>query len=339
MLQKLTKALSLLVLVVVLACARPPQAGAQQGAVKPTEQSLTEADLLSKLKEGQTIHGRVSIPDQRAANLIQPEGQAWRDFKTGTLPRVGAIAILGMLVLLALFYAIRGKIKVDSGLSGRTITRFNALERFTHWLTASSFIVLALTGLNVTFGRSVLLPVLGPEAFTGFSLFAKNVHNYIGFAFMAGVVLTFLIWVAHNIPSRLDVQWLAQFGGLFSKGHHPPARKFNAGQKVMFWSIVIGGALLSISGLHLLFPAVIAHNNLAEVQWHSQIHGIVAVLMVAGILAHIYIGSIGMEGAFDAMATGEVDVNWAKEHHSLWVEEEMRKGGAAPASGKAVPAE
>ena len=344
MLQKLTKAFSLLALVLVLACARPPHAGAQQKPVMPTEQSLKEADLLKALKPGDTIHGRVSIPDQRAANLMQPEGQAWRTFKTETLPRIGAIAILGMLVALCLFYAIRGKIMIDAGPSGRLIKRFNGFERFTHWLTASSFIILAITGLNVTFGRNLLLPLLGADGFTAYSVFAKFLHNYLGFAFMIGVAMTFLIWVSHNIPSRLDIEWLARFGGLFTKGHHPPAKKFNAGQKGVFWSVVVGGALLSISGLHLLFPGNV-DGGVVEIQFQSQLHGVVAVVMVAIILAHIYIGSIGMEGAFEAMGTGEVDLNWAKEHHSLWVEDEMRKGAAGAiepgkgASGKIAPAE
>lgn len=305
---------------------------------KPTEQAVREADLLKALKDGQTIHGRVSIPDQRSANLIQPEGQAWRAFKTETLPKIGALFILGMIVALALFFAFRGRVKIEAGPSGVLIERFSAFERFTHWMTASSFIVLALTGLNVTFGRGLLLPLFGAEAFTAFSLFAKSVHNYVGFAFMIGLVLTFVVWVAHNIPSRLDVQWLMEFGGLLGKGKHPPARKFNAGQKIMFWTIIVGGSLLSFSGLHLLFPYQLG-NGVTHIQFQSQIHGIVAMVMVAVIIAHIYIGTIGMEGAFDAMATGNVDLNWAKEHHSLWVEEvkSHRGGGAVPP--RAVPAE
>lgn len=316
--------------------AQTARSGAFSTEVKPTAQAVNENELLSKLKDGQTVNGRVSIPDQRSANLIQPEGKEWRDFRTQTLPKIGAAVILGMLVLLCLFYAIRGKIRIDAGPSNQRIERFNGFERFSHWLTAWSFILLALTGLNVTFGRALVLPVIGPEAFTTLSIFAKSVHNYIAFAFMVGLVLIFLLWVIHNIPNRLDIQWLAAFGGLFSKGHHPPARKFNAGQKVIFWSVVVGGALLSLSGLHLLFPYQLG-GGVTEIQWHSQIHGLLAVVMVAIILAHIYIGSIGMEGAFDAMGVGNVDLNWAREHHSLWVEEELRKG--APDISRAVPAE
>ena len=329
-------------LVVALGLALQPQtAAAQQGAqVNPTAQSLKEADLLKALKSGETINGRITIPDRKAANLMQPEGQAWSAFKTGTLPRIGAIAILGMLVLLCVFYAIRGRIMIDSGRSGQVIERFNALDRFVHWLTAFSFMLLALSGLNITFGRSLVLPLVGAEAFTSLSLFGKLVHNYVGFAFMLGVALTLVVWVKDNLPSSLDVQWLARFGGLWHKGDHPPARRFNAGQKGIFWSVVVGGVLMSISGLHLLFPNSV-DGGVAEIQTQSMIHGILAMVMVAIILAHIYIGSVGMEGAKEAMTTGEVDLNWAKEHHSLWVEEELKaKGGKVlhPA-GQVAPAE
>ena len=304
-------------------------ASAQQGQqINPTAQSLKEAELLKALKGGDAISGRISIPDAKAATLIQPDGRSWQDFKRSTLPMLGALLILGMLALLVLFYAIRGRIRIDSGPSGQFIERFGAIDRFVHWLTASSFIILGLTGLNVTFGRSIVLPIVGPEAFTTLSEFGKMLHNYVGFAFMVGVVLTFLIWVKDNLPHSRDLVWLSHFGGLFSKGDHPPAERFNAGQKGIFWSVVIGGALMSLSGLHLIFPNSVG-GGVAEIQFHSMIHGIVAMVMVAIILAHIYIGSVGMEGAKEAMTTGEVDLNWAKEHHSLWVERELKAKGQA----------
>lgn len=329
-----------LALAVVLSVGAPP-ASAQQGQqVNSTAQSLKEDDLLKALKGGDTISGRISIPDRKAANLMQPEGRDWQTFKRSTLPTIGAIAIVGMLVMLCLFYAIRGRIMIDAGPSKDRIERFNALDRFVHWLTAFSFLILAFTGLNVTFGRSLLLPLIGADAFTSLSAFGKLLHNYVGFAFMVGVVLTFLIWVRDNLPKALDITWLSQFGGLFSKGKHPPAERFNAGQKGIFWSVVIGGALMSISGLHLIFPNMV-DGGVIEMQTQSMLHGIVAMVMVAIILAHIYIGSVGMEGAKEAMTTGEVDLNWAKEHHSLWVEEELKARGAKilhPA-GAAAPAE
>lgn len=308
------------------------QAPATPKALNPTASSVQEQELLKALKPGDTLAGRVSIPDAKSANLIQPEGRAWREFKRGTLPTIGAVALIGMLLALVAFYFIRGKIMIPGGSTARTITRFNSFERMVHWLTAVSFILLALSGLNVTFGRSLLLPILGEASFGALSATMKNIHNYVGFAFMAGVILTFLIWVKDNIPGSIDIKWLTAGGGIFGDAH-PPAHRFNGGQKIIFWSVVIGGFFLSVSGLSLLF----ADEGIGHLQFWSIIHGVLAMLMTAMIMAHIYIGSIGMEGAFDAMGSGEVDLNWAKHHHSLWVAEEMNKG-SAPAA-KMVPAE
>lgn len=328
----------LIALALLLMVAAPQPGFAQQAGFDPTAKAVKEADLLKALKGDEAIRGRVSIPDQRSANLEQPEGHAWRIFRTETLPRIGAIAILGMLVVLCLFYAIRGKIRIAGGPSKERIARFNALERFTHWLTASSFIILAISGLNVTFGRRLILPLVGGEAFTAFSAFAKELHNFLGFAFMIGVALMFLLWVAQNIPNGHDLKWVLEGGGLLPNGKHPAAGKFNAGQKGVFWAVVVGGALMSLSGIHLLFPSDAA-GGIAELQWQSQVHGVVAMLMVAMILAHIYIGSLGMEGAFDAMGTGNVDLNWAKEHHSLWVDETLSKRDGKIHPARVAPAE
>jgi formate dehydrogenase subunit gamma len=311
-----------------------PAAAQQPTTVNPTAQSVKEDQLLQALKPGAPVAGRISIPDSNAANLIQP-GRDWRAFNQETLPALGAWTFLGMLVLLALFYALRGKIRIDSGPSKQTILRFNTVERFAHWLAATSFIVLAITGANITFGRTLLTPIMGPEAFAAWAQYAKYIHNYVGFAFMLGVLLIFLVWVKDNFPTATDLAWFAQGGGLLKKGHHPPAKRFNGGQKIIFWSVVIGGFLLSLSGWYLLFPM---KGSIADIQWHATIHGVTAFIMIAIMLAHAYIGSVGMEGAFDAMGSGEVDLNWAKEHHSLWVEEEMKKGSAKMGAA-AQPAE
>ncbi len=310
-----------------------PACAQQPSSVNPTAQSVNEAKLLEALKPGESLSGRVSIPNKEAANLIQP-GRDWRAYNQETLPRLGAIAMLGMLALLAVFYLVRGKIRIDAGPSMMKILRFGALDRFTHWLTATSFLALAITGANVTFGKVLLMPIMGAESFAAWAGFAKLSHNYIGFAFMAGVTLTFLIWVKDNIPSAVDAQWFAAGGGIIGKGH-PPAKRFNGGQKVIFWSVVIGGFLLSFTGWYLLFPT---SESLADAQWNATLHGTTAFVMTAIIFAHIYIGSIGMEGAFDAMGSGEVDLNWAKEHHSLWVQD-VQAGKTGAISGVTQPAE
>ncbi len=310
-------------LLLTFAVALAVPAFAQQ--VNPTADSVKEQQFLDALKGDPSaeLKGRITIPDGKAATLERPAGRDWRAFHQGTMVKVGAVVVLGMLLLLAVFYLARGRIRVESGLSGRTLTRFNAFERFMHWLTAACFIVLALSGLNVTFGKLLLLPLVGPQTFTNISVVAKWAHNYLAWPFMLGIALMFVVWIKDNIPGMVDLRWLAAGGGIVGKGH-PPAKRFNGGQKIMFWTVVIGGTALSLSGLNLLFPFF--SGGVLAMQFWNVVHGIVAVLMVAAILAHIYIGTVGMEGAFDAMGSGEVDLNWAKAHHSLWVAEEMQKG-------------
>jgi formate dehydrogenase subunit gamma len=311
---------------------------AAQLSFKPTAEAVQEDQLLKALKEGDKISGRISIPDTMASSLIQPAGRDWRDFHRSKMPIIGGVAILGMLLLLAIFLMMRGRIRVDHGFSGTKILRFASFERFTHWLTASCFVVLALSGLNISFGRILILPLFGAQAFATMSGYAKIAHDYLAFPFMLGLVIMFLIWIKDNIPGKLDWQWIKQGGGMLANGKHPPAKRFNAGQKGIFWIVVIGGALMSVSGWFMLFPYLPA--NVTSLQIWTVIHAVIAMLFIAVMLAHIYIGSVGMEGAFDAMGTGEVDLNWAKEHHALWVEEEQAKGRAPSGSDtRAVAAE
>ena len=299
----------------------PPVAAQQPSTVNPTASAVQEQKLLQEL---QKIQGRGTIPDTKSYTLEQPAGRDWRQFHNVTLKWIGGISILGMLALLIVFYLVRGMVRIESGRSGRTIVRFNAFERFVHWMTATCFIILAISGLNITFGRSLLLPLMSPEAFTAWSEFAKYGHNYLSFPFTIGVVLIFLIWIGGNIPNRTDAEWLKRGGGIV--GHdHPPAYRFNAGQKAIYWIVVLGGGAVAVTGYMLMFPFY--GTDVTSMQTSQMVHAVVAVLFVAVMLAHIYIGTIGMEGAFEAMGEGTVDVNWAKEHHSLWLEEERARTG------------
>jgi formate dehydrogenase subunit gamma len=243
-----------------------------------------------------------------------------------------------MLAVLIIFYLWRGMVRIESGRSGINIVRFNAFERFVHWMIATCFIIMALSGLNITFGKDVLLPLIGPSAFSAWSLAAKYAHNLLSFPFTLGVVLLFLMWLGGNIPNRADIEWLKRGGGMV--GHdHPPAGRFNAGQKALYWIVVLGGAAVAVTGYILMFPFY--GTNIADMQLAQAVHGVVAVLFVAVMLAHIYIGTIGMQGAFEAMGQGTVDLNWAKEHHSLWVEQQRLGTGAAATQRQqsAMPAE
>ena len=294
---------------------------AQQHPVNPNASVVKEQQLL---QENNRIQGLVSIPDERSSVLEQPRGRDWREFRTVALPWIGGIAILGILAILVGFYLTRGMVRLESGRSGRTLVRFTGFERFVHWMTATCFIVLAITGLNITFGRSLLLPLIGLDAFSEWSQWAKYTHNYLSFPFTIGVILIFLMWIAGNIPNKVDIDWIKRGGGLVGRDH-PPAYRFNAGQKAIYWIVVIGGGLVAASGYALMFPFY--GSGVEGMQLAQMIHSIVAVLFVAVMLAHIYIGTIGMEGAFEAMGTGTVDVNWAKEHHSLWLDEQNAHTG------------
>ncbi len=307
-----------------------PVSAQQPSSVNPTADAVKEQQLLQQLK---MIQGRGTIPDVKSYVLEHPVGRDWQEFHNVTLRWIGGIAILGMLAILLIFYLSRGMVKLESGRSGRTIVRFNAFERFVHWMTATCFIILAITGLNVTFGRPLFASTVGSEAFTAWSEWAKYAHNYLSFPFTIGVVLIFLIWIAGNIPNAVDVEWFKRGGGIVGNDH-PPAYRFNGGQKAIYWIVVLGGASVAITGYLLMFPFY--GTTIDSMQYAEMTHAVVAMLFVAAMLGHIYIGTIGMEGAFEAMGEGTVDVNWAKQHHKLWLEDEMRR---SPKGARAQPAE
>jgi len=317
--------------------------GQVPGAARGTQ---SDADLWRALRNGET--GRVAGANPQAGMMIQSEGELWRSMRNGPLTTYGIYALIGVLALLALFFLLRGRIKIEEGPSGQRIERFTGFERGVHWLTASTFVVLALTGLNLLYGRFVLIPLLGPDIFAWLTIAGKYAHNYLAFGFMIGVVLMFVLWVIHNIPNHHDLIWILKGGGILMKGVHPSSKKFNAGQKLIFWLVILGGLSLSLSGIALLFPfqfsmfadTFVLLNNwfgtdlpevltpIQEQQYAALWHAIVGIFMTVVIIGHIYIGTVGMEGAFDAMGTGEVDLNWAREHHDLWVKDVEKKGRA-----------
>jgi formate dehydrogenase subunit gamma len=309
-------------------------AGSLTASAQTTPPAANEKELLEYLKKcppGQVCEGRVTIPDTKSGTLVQ-NGRMWQERMEGPVKRWGGWFLIAVVVLLALFYFVRGRVRIDSGISGQKIVRFTGFERFVHWLTATSFIVLGLTGLNIRFGRDVLLPLLGGDSFASsfatISELGKTIHNFTSFAFIAGIVLMLLIWIGNNLPSKGDGAWISAGGGIFKKGVHPPAGKFNAGQKLIFWAVILLGCAIAVTGLMMMFPFYFA--ALSGMQLATFLHSVLAIILIGVILAHIYIGTIGMQGAFDAMGTGQVDLNWAKEHHSRWVAEmQGRKAGAA----------
>ena len=347
-----------------------PETGAPETAPLGTRGFASDPELWRSLRFGEAdVTSQVRGPGTTL--LVQDDGMGWLQFRQGPLRVWGGYALLGMIGLLILFFLLRGRIKIEAGRSGEIIQRFAFIERFSHWLFAGSFILLGLTGLTTLFGRAFIgLFKDNPETYetlrgvyANLAWASKWIHNNVAWAFILGLVMIFVLWVVHNLPSRVDINWMLKAGGLFSKHSHPPAKKFNAGQKLIFWSCIILGGSIAASGVALLFPfeyplfaltfdklralgidALPIYGPLPETltphaeMMHAQVwHAIVSFALMVIVIAHIYIGSVGMEGAFDAMGTGEVDLNWAKEHHSLWVEEVQAKAGDAPKS--TAPAE
>ncbi len=318
----------------ILAAASAPVAAQQPGSVDPNADAVKEQQLLQQFNR---IQGLGSIPDIKSYVIEQPMGREWRLFHEVYLHWIGGIAIFGIFSLLAIFYLWRGTLHFRGGRSGRKMLRFTAFERVVHWMTATCFVVLAISGLNISFGKELLLPLIGPDAFSTWSLAAKYAHNFLSVPFTTGVILIFFMWVANNLPTRADVEWIKRGGGMLG-GEEPPAYKFNAGEKLIFWIVVIGGGAAATTGYILLFPFY--GTGIGSMQLAQIVHSVVGVLFIAAMLVHVYMGTLGTEGAFEAMATGEVDVNWATSHHSLWVEQEFGQGRGAtpPAGARTTPA-
>jgi formate dehydrogenase subunit gamma len=298
-----------------------------------------DPEMWRYLRRGGT--GRTVVPDEKSRRLIQSSGEQWRLYRVERLPSYGAWLLAGMGTLLVLFYMLRGCVRIEAGYSDAVVRRFGFIERFAHWLLAVSFLMLALTGLNMLYGSVVVKPLIGHTYFASVTAYCKLLHDFTGFGFIAGLVLIFVLWVRDNWPSQIDLIWLMRGGGLLSDHDHPPAKRFNAGQKFIFWFVVLAGASVSFSGVCLLFPFIFAPfsstfaalnlfgtdlptdlSAVQEMQLTLVWHGGLGIFMIAVIIAHIYVGSIGVEGAFEAMATGDVDENWARQHHSLWAQDQ-----------------
>src|SRR5262245_44770378 len=290
----------------LIALAAPALAQQQGQFIDPQVSVVNEQILLRELPR---IQGDIDQLDERARVLIQPAGRVWDHFHEVTLYWAGAIVILGTHAALAAAYLLLGRLRISAGRSGGKVPRFPAFERFAHWLTAVSFVVLGITGLNITFGKHLLLPLIGYDAFSAFSEAAKYAHNFTSFAFVVGLVLIVAIFIKDNIPDKTDIEWFRQGGG-FIKSKHALARRFNAGEKLVFWGALGAGILVSISGYLLLFPFYVT--NIAGMQIAQAVHAVIAVLFVALILGNIYIGMLGMGGDVGGMWDDWVGTYWAQ---------------------------
>ncbi|MEJ2690769.1 MAG: formate dehydrogenase subunit gamma [Deltaproteobacteria bacterium] len=275
------------------------------------------------------VPGYTAMPEQGHSILIQNGGENWREIRDiliiGISPWVLGLApwVLGVaLAAMGLFYLLVGGEKLRESRSGVMITRFTLGERLMHWYTALLFIVMAVTGLSILLGRSALIPFFGHGAVASYLSVSKVLHNWCGPLFLAGIFLEFVIWVRHNIPREIDLQWFRSMGGMFGSGPPPHSGKINGGEKVWFWLIFFFGSAVGITGVLLDFP-IWWEQTRFTMQVSEVIHATVAVLFVTASFGHIYMGTLGSEGAFEGMWRGKVDEVWAKQHADLWYAEKM----------------
>lgn len=267
--------------------------------------------------------GKSQIRSVDSGVLINANGDKWRKFRMQQLIPIGGSVLIGVVVLLGVFYMLRGKVPIQGGPSDRKLFRYSTYERMIHWFIASIFLFLAISGLIILFGRPLLIPLLGKEAFSVLASASKEGHNLMGPLFLLAVVLIFMQFVRRNIYQKGDLSWLLRGGGIIGK-KHVPSNFFNMGEKSMFWLLILVGSVIIASGLVLLFP-LFGQGR----EWMALAHlghALGALLMITVIIGHIYIGSVGMEGALEGMTTGYCDLNWAKEHHDHWATEVIEMG-------------
>lgn len=296
---------------------------------------------------GQGVEGVVNFPYREYGVLIQPTvqypgvaatnaGEAWRQVRNRVILPYGGALLLIALLAVAIFYFTKGPLKLHAPETGRKIERFTPFERAAHWVNAAAFVLLAVSGLVMALGQYVLRPVIGATLFGWLTYALKNVHNFVGPLFAVSLVIVIATFVRDNLPRREDWAWLVRFGGLFGD-REVPSHRFNAGEKIVFWAgVFVLGLTVVASGLVLdkLVPGL--EYLRAQMQLAHMIHASAALLMVALFIGHIYMGTLGTEGAYQAMKTGYVDETWAREHHQLWYED--IQAGRIPAE-RSAPAQ
>ena len=321
---------------------KPDETNAQRGKSQPGN----NAPFWRAVRESGNQQGTTSLPGAEMGMLIQPfvqypgsrfttAGEAWREVRNRWIIPYGGALLLIVGVAIGLFYWRKGAIGGHERNTGRTIERFTPFERAAHWTNASAFVVLAVSGLVMAFGKFFLLPVIGGTLFGWLTYALKTAHNFAGPVFAVSLLVVFVTFIRDNLPRQGDLQWLLKGGGLLGE-HEVPSHRFNAGEKVIFWGGVLVLGLITVGSglvLDMLVPGI-AYTR-GNMQIAHMIHAVAAVLMMCMFLGHIYIGTIGMKGAWSAMRTGHVDEAWAREHHELWADDV--RAGKIPAQ-RSTPA-
>jgi formate dehydrogenase subunit gamma len=306
--------------------AAPQQDSARQQVQQDLAQPYNNAPVWRDVRTGQPGFTQLGAAPEQGV-LIQSRGETWRQARV-PVSLIGGLLVALAMVSLGGFYAIRGSIPVGESGSKMMIQRFRPTDRYAHWTMAIVWVALAITGLILTFGKVLLLPILGHTIYSWLAAAAKNVHNFVGPILIVGVVWMFFRYLRHNWFTKQDFIWLTKIVGNLT-GHEYPSGKFNGGEKIVFWFLLAFlTPLLIISGLVLNFPNF--GQPRSTMQTFSIIHMVLAYVAIAMACVHIYLGTIGMKGAYRAMRDGYVTAEWAKHHHELWYNDV--KAGKVPES-------
>jgi len=296
-------------------------------------QPLNNAQTWKDVRSGE-VH-QTQVRGVETGVLIQPQGETWKEIRNGPVSLYGGLLLVFTVLAITAFYKWRGPIRLHDDPTGRKMARFSSLDRMVHWAAAISFMILAVSGLILLFGKYVVLPVLGYTVFSWLAMLSKNLHNFVGPVFIVATIIMFVTYVKDNIWANCDAEWIARAGGIFS-GEHVPSWRFNFGEKTWFWiGVTFLGVIMGATGLILDFPNFDQGREL--MQQASIIHIIGAVIYICLSLGHIYMGTLGVDGAYESMRSGQVDETWAKEHHALWYKEQTGRSGK-PATAVPPPA-
>lgn len=292
-----------------------PQLGTLGGASDP--------DLWRALKAGARMTPSSSTASGQAMQVL---GNDWRLVRRAYILRYAGYVLLAVLALIVVFRILRGRVMIRGGRSGKTIPRFSMSHRIAHWFLASVFILMGISGLIILLGRPLLLPYLGHEAVAVMASASLQGHNLFGPIFVLAWLIVTVLFMRGNFFQWADAKWILKGGGLL--GGHASSHHYNFGEKTWYWMVVLIGLGMCATGLFLLFPWL--SQSLAFHQAATILHAAGAILLIAVAMGHAYIGTIGMEGSIDSMLRGEVDENWARDHHDLWYEEVTGKSADRP---------
>ena len=285
-------------------------------AEQQAEATNPRADTWRQVRQGN--EGYTAVKGRETNELIQGSGETWRQVRNGPMATYGSWLLGFVLVAILTFYIARGRVELSHPRTGETVERWTLNERRLHWTTAILFIILGITGLSLLYGRHVLIPLMGYPGFSFYATGAKWLHNILGPVFMIALFTILIKFFKHNFINKVDIEWFKAFGGMVGD-KHPSAGRMNGGEKLWYWTLATAGVALCLSGLVLDFPNFDQEREI--IQLAHVIHLLTALVLMAFSFGHIYIGTIGTEGALEGMTTGQVDVAWAEQHHDLWLEE------------------